>query len=47
MYEYLTAAAAREHVRDMRATADRYRAVAQARDTARRRRRAANDSVER
>jgi hypothetical protein len=44
MYEYLTAAAAQEHVRDMRATADRYRLVAQARYRARRRDRAASDS---
>jgi hypothetical protein len=45
MYEYLIAAAAREHVRDMRATADRYRAVAEAR--ARRRARIAHASRER
>jgi hypothetical protein len=45
MYEYLTAAAAREHVREMRATADRYRVIAEAR--ARRRARAASASRER
>jgi hypothetical protein len=45
MYEYLTAAAAQEHVRDMRATADRYRAVAEAR--AQRRDRATSDSSQR
>jgi hypothetical protein len=42
MYEYLLAAAAREHVRDLRASADRYRVVAEAR--ARRRARTASDS---
>jgi hypothetical protein len=47
MYEYLTAAAAQEHVREMRATADRYRLVAEARHRARRRARAASDSPER
>jgi hypothetical protein len=47
MYEYLTAMAAQEHVRDLRATADRYRLVAEARNRARRRNRAANDSSER
>jgi hypothetical protein len=45
MYEYLTAAAAREHVRDMRARADRYRAVAELR--ARRRARTASAARER
>jgi hypothetical protein len=45
MYEYLTAMAAQEHVRELRAKADRYRAVAEAR--ARRRDRAASDSSER
>jgi hypothetical protein len=47
MYEYLTAAAAQEHVRDMRATADRYRLIAQTRQRVRRRDRAASDSRER
>jgi hypothetical protein len=47
MYEYLTAAAAQEHVRDMRATADRYRLIAEARNRARRRDHAASDSPER
>jgi hypothetical protein len=45
MYEYLTAAAARQHVQDMRATADRYRAIAEAR--ARRRARTASAARER
>jgi hypothetical protein len=45
MNEQLTAAAAWEHVRDMRATADRYRLVAQERQR-RRRGRAASDSSE-
>jgi hypothetical protein len=47
MYEYLTAMAAQEHVRDLRATADRYRLVAEARQRMRRRDRAASESPER
>jgi hypothetical protein len=47
MNENLTAAAAREHIRDMRATADRYRAVAEARSGARRRARTTSASRER
>jgi hypothetical protein len=43
MNEHLTAAAAREHVRDMRATAERYRIVAQARRSDR----STSDSAER
>jgi hypothetical protein len=35
MNEFVTAAAAREHIRDMRATADRYRMIAEARRRAR------------
>jgi hypothetical protein len=46
MNELLTAAAAREHVREMRATADRYRIVAAARHRARRRDRVASDTAE-
>jgi hypothetical protein len=47
MYEYLTAMAAQEHVRDLRAAADRYRLVAEVRNRTRRRDRAASDSSER
>lgn len=47
MYEHLTAAAAREHVRDLRTHADRDRTLAQARRNGRRRERAARAAVAR
>jgi hypothetical protein len=44
MYEFITAAAAREHIRDLRASADRDRRLALARYRIRRRDRGGRDA---